>query len=247
MGYFDYQQGLIRRHLDQNGAWDSHLENCRRYILRSVDFFKAEKVTILGSGWLLDLPLAEILEKTKKVILIDIVHPPDVVKQVAEFGNVELIEADVTGGLIDEVWARVPGPGFFKMPLSLSDITVPEYVPGFDPGLVISLNLLTQLENLPLELIKKRAKVRKNELDNFIKEIQRKHLEFLSKFKSVMISDVEEIFTDKSGSVKTVRTLHADIPHGEFREEWTWNFDLNGSDYFNTTSVMKVVAITFGT
>ncbi len=246
MGYFDYQQGLIRRHLDQDGAWDSHLDHCRKYILRAVDLFNPEKVTILGSGWLLDLPLSEILEKTKKVILIDIIHPPDVISQVSAFKDVEIVEADVTGGLVEELWAALSGIHLVKRKISLSEIVVPEFKPGFDPGLIISLNLLTQLENLPLEYIRKQAKVEDNDLVGFRKEIQKKHLDFLIKFKSVMITDVEEIYSDRKAKTKTTPTLLAGIPAGNYREEWIWDFDLNGSDYYNTTSVMKVVAVTFG-
>ena len=246
LGYYDYQHGLIYRHLNQDGGWDRHLELCRNYILKAVDHFKPESVTILGSGWLLDLPLAELVEKTQKVILVDIIHPPAVASQVAGFQKVAIIEDDVTGGLINEVWTKTGKYGFFRKMKSLSEISIPEYIPEFDPGLVISLNLLTQMETLLLDHIKKKSKVKEDELDVFRKEIQEKHLCFLSKFKSVMITDVEEIFTGKNGSVKVIPTLRADIPEGALMEEWTWNFDLKGSDYYNNTSVMKVMAITFG-
>ena len=67
MGYYDYQSGLIYRHLNQESGWDSHLEKCRSYILRAIDKHKPGKVTVLGSGWLLELPIAEIVEKTGKI------------------------------------------------------------------------------------------------------------------------------------------------------------------------------------
>ena len=52
MGYYDYQNGLIYNHLNQEGGWDSHLDHCRNFINRALDYYKPEKVTVLGSGWL---------------------------------------------------------------------------------------------------------------------------------------------------------------------------------------------------
>ena len=106
MGYYNYQNGLIYHHINQEGGWGNHEEQCRRLIIKALDFYKPEKVTVLGSGWLLDLPLAELIERTQKVCLVDIVHPPDVIRQAGYFKNVELIEQDVTGGLIEEVWQK---------------------------------------------------------------------------------------------------------------------------------------------
>ena len=49
--------------------------------MKALDYYKPLNVTVLGSGWLLDLPLAEMLEKTEMIYLVDIVHPPEVVMQ----------------------------------------------------------------------------------------------------------------------------------------------------------------------
>src|SRR5664280_1782215 len=100
LGYYNYQNGLIYRLISQEDGWESHLENCRRVILKALEIYKPEKVTVLGSGWLLDLPFAELVERTKRICLVDIVHPPDVIRQVEAFRNVELIEQDITGCLL---------------------------------------------------------------------------------------------------------------------------------------------------
>jgi hypothetical protein len=34
-----------------------------------------------------------------------------------------------------------------------------------------------------------------------------------------------------------------DLPEGKHKEEWTWDFDLKGSDYYGKRSVLKVAAI----
>jgi hypothetical protein len=68
-------------------------------------------------------------------------------------------------------------------------------------------------------------------------------MEFISKYRSVLITDCEEIITGRSGNVNKVPTLLADIPSFSCREEWTWDFDLKGVDYYNSTSVMRVIAL----
>lgn len=245
MGYYNYQNGLIHRHVNQEGGWDYHLCKCREYILKAVEFFQPERITVLGSGWLLDLPLAEMLEKTGKITLVDIVHPPEVFEQAGSFSNVEIREEDVTGGLIREVWDRTGRCFFRKKIRNISEITVPSYNPDFDPGLVISLNILTQLENLPLEYMKKKSRIAGNDFLSFRRQVQESHIRFLEKHSSVLITDIEEIQKTKDGRTIVNPTLRTGILGGSSREEWTWDFDLRGSDYYNITSVMKVAAVTF--
>jgi len=244
MGYYDYQSGLIYRHLNQESGWDSHLERCRKYILKTIDNIKPRKVTVLGSGWLLELPVAEIVERTGKVSLIDIIHPPDVVSQAGEIANVELIESDVTGGLIEQVWKKISSYPFYRKADNLDGMIIPEYKPVSDPGLIISLNLITQLEVLPVRYLRKKAKINEDEMLMFRKEIQERHIDFLSKYNSVLITDYEEVITDRSGGITKIPTLLADLPKDAEREEWTWNFDLKGADYYNSRSVMHVIAVT---
>ena len=150
MGYYNYQQGLIYHRLREQSGWNSHLRNCRSFIARSLYFAKPSIVTVLGSGWLLDLPLKEIAEQVRQVNLVDIIHPPDVKKQITVFPNVTLREEDISGGLIGEVWSIAGKRLFFNKLKSLDAIRIREYSPQYDPGMVISLNLLTQLESLPL-------------------------------------------------------------------------------------------------
>jgi hypothetical protein len=243
LGYYDYQHGFIVRHINQDSGWNSHLEKCRDFILKALDVHKPEKVTVLGSGWLLELPLKEMLEKVNKVYLVDIIHPPEVVQQVSSLPGVELRSEDVSGGLIDEVWKKTSGIPFFRKLKSLDDILIPEYKPGYDPGMVISLNILTQLEILPVKQLLKKSSVREEEISAFRKMVQIKHIDFLKKYKSVLITDKAEVFNEKSGNVSEKQTVIADLPEGLYREEWTWDFDLLGSDYYDKRSVFKVEAI----
>lgn len=243
LGYYNYQHGFIVRHINQETGWDSHLEKCRNFILGALELYKPEKITVFGSGWLLELPLTEMLEKVSKICLIDIIHPPEVVKQVSNLPGVELRTEDISGGLINEVWQKTSGLLFFKKLKSIDDIQIYEYKFDSDPGMVISLNILTQLETLLVKYLMKKSKVEEAEILKFRKEIQDNHLNLLKKYNSVLITDVTEIFTDSYGNVSEQQSVIADLPEGKHKEEWTWDFDLKGSDYYGKRSVLKVAAI----
>jgi hypothetical protein len=243
MGYYNYQNGLIYHHVNQEGGWESHQKRCRSFIIIALELYKPEKVTVLGSAWLLELPLAEMIEQTGRVCLIDIIHPPDVISQVAGYKNVELIEQDITGGLIADVWQKVGEYPVFKKLKSLENIIIPEFKPDGDPGMVISLNILTQLESLLIDFLKKRSKIKEEEFDLFRTEIQRKHIDFLKKHRSVLITDYAEDISKRSGSVKSIPTLLTDLPPCKIKEEWTWNFDQTGADLYNSRSQFKIVGL----
>jgi hypothetical protein len=156
---------------------------------------------------------------------------------------VDLIEQDITGGLITEVWLKAGKYSLFKKLKSIADIVIPEFKPDGDPGMVISLNILTQLESLLIDFLKKRAKIKEEEFRLFKTEIQRKHIDFLRKHRSVLITDYAEVITNRSGKAMTVPTLVTDLPPSQLREEWTWNFDKTGGDLYNSKSQFKVVAL----
>jgi hypothetical protein len=243
MGYYNYQNGLISRHLNQEDSWAYHLDQSRKFIIKAIELYSPEKITVLGSGWLLDFPMAELAERTGKIYLIDIVHPPDVIKQVSIFNNIELIEQDVTGGLIGEVWQRWSNYTFFSRPQTLKNLIVPDYKSAADPGMVISLNILTQLESLIIDFIRKRSKIKEEEINIFRTEIQKKHIDFLNKHKSVLISDYAEVITNRLGSITTIPTLLANLPPYQLKEEWTWKFDQTGEDLYNCKSQFKVFGL----
>jgi hypothetical protein len=245
MGYYSYQSGLIYRHLGQEGGWDTHLERCRNYIISAAARFKPPAISIFGSGWLLDIPLAELAENTGIIYLVDIIHPPEVIEQVSSHSNVKLVEADITGGLVQEVWNKAGGFSLFRKSVPLASLRIPEFIPDFEPGLVISLNILTQLENLPVEVMKRKTKANISELEEFRRQIQQRHLDFLLKHQSVMITDFEEVSYSDKNETRTVATMLVKVDGGNEREEWTWDFDLKESDYYGSRSVMKVMAVTF--
>jgi len=117
--------------------------------------------------------------------------------------------------------------------------------PDFDPGLVISLNIITQLESLPVDYLRSKARISDEEYSRFRSEIQNRHLSFLKKHPFILISDIEEVFTDRKGLEEKIPTLLVELPAGRLSEQWTWDFDLKGVDNYTRRSVMNVTAMAY--
>lgn len=243
MGYYDYQYGLVFHHLNEKESWNSHLKNCRDFILKAIDFHVPSTVTVLGSGWLLDLPLREMADRVSRINLVDIVHPPEVRSQVSELKNVILKEEDISGGLIEEVWSVTRHRSFLNRLRNLDAITVPVYQPDYETGMIISLNILTQLESLPVKLLEKKSLAGDENFLTFRKAIQNNHILFMKEHNSVLITDITEVITERSGNIYEKQTLLTRLPEAVFREEWTWDFESGTSDYYKQKSLFKVLAI----
>jgi hypothetical protein len=238
MGYLADQRGIINRYLREQGGWDKHLNYCRDYIINKIKEHKPEKVTILGSGWLLDIPLAELSELTGRVTLVDIIHSVQVKHKVRPYKNVSLVEMDISGGLVKTIWQST-----IKGMATIDDIDIPVFNPGFDTGLVISVNLLTQLDNLLVDFVSKKSNADPSQLRIFQSCIQEKHIEFLESCPSILITDYIEYIYTHDELTTTNQLIFTRLPETERINKWDWDFDTSGSYYDGKKVVFKVLAL----
>jgi len=245
MDYYKYLNGLINRYSRQEGRWDAHLGSSRQFILKCIDYFRPETVTILGSGWLLDVPLSELASQVRQIFLVDIVHPPDVYAQTREMKNVELIEDDITGGISELLWEKYGRFRPFSPKPDIYSMEVPEYRFRFNPGLVISLNLMSQLAVLPVKLLERKGFKDEEKIAWLKMQIQERHLHLLQKHNAALITDILEVTTTSSGVIKDTKTILIDLPETSIREEWSWDFDLGNIDFNTRKSILKVIAMIF--
>ena len=89
----------MRRFLGEEGSWESHLQKTRHTILDEFNRINPKTVAVLGSGWLLDVPVKEIIEGGAKVRLIDIAHPQRIKHKFGSNPNIHLVDYDLTGGI----------------------------------------------------------------------------------------------------------------------------------------------------
>jgi hypothetical protein len=243
-GYYKNHHGIIRRYLSHAKEWAAHLENCQRYIQDWAKRQSARDVIILGSGWLLDVPVDELLEKFEQVFLVDLVHPRQVQRKFENKAGLHFIQADITGGLINKSGqARKALEGHADWPR-------PEYefLNELEPSrnALISLNILSQLA-FPITTFMKRAyKIKPGQETLANKYIQQQHLDLLKKYPSCLISDHEEIILKDRGNEKIINPLlNVNWPNGQHPESWTWDFDTRKTYYPDARRYLKVKACSF--
>jgi hypothetical protein len=229
MKFSSDQQGILNRYLGEGDNWESHLDKTRAFIVECLEQSGAETVALLGSGWLLDVPLDYLARRFRKIWLVDIVHPRQIVQKVSKMEHAELVEADLTGGAVRGVYDYAQqyrkGAGG-----SILDIPFQSALPGIRPDYVVSLNILNQLDMLLIDYLSRFMDIPGDEKRLFRRRIQEQHLKLLEPGRSCLISDTEERVLDRKGTLVSSRPLvFATLPEGRENREWTWTFDTRGA------------------
>jgi len=226
MGYFADQQGIMNRFIQNPGTWESHLANSSRYVLNFVMKNKPGKVAILGSGWLLDVPIKELAEFSSELILVDIHHPRQIRHKLKNYSNVVFLDYELTGGTAYEVYDMVKGAnkGIRK---DLKDIKCPGFKEELKADYFISLNILDQLDTVIIEYLQKFPGWPVEDVHVLRKNIQSAHINSLPKGRSCLITDIEEIAVNKKGEKKHSPLIYTTLPEPVNLKSWLWEFDNN--------------------
>lgn len=220
-GYLKEAIAIGARQKRLAGAWTPHLEQSQAVIRAAMDRCpRRGSALILGSGLLLDIPLADLSRQFEHVVLVDVVHLRAARRKAAEFANVTLLEEDVTGMAADfdfrvsSGWKGdpVPDPTAF---LDRSEV-----------DLVVSANLLGQLSIFPAAALQRRTRLAGDPLDDFCRAVVEAHLAYLRRFDAVvcLITEIERAALDKDGAVvqRHDALYGAELPDGGTQ----WNWDL---------------------
>ena len=240
LGYIKDQKGILNRYLREKEGWDVHLNKTRHFIINCLGDAENGKVAILGSGWLLDVPINELLEKFKQVNLYDIIHPNKIKNQFKKQLNINFIQTDLTGGLVNEIYAIVKGKT--KVDLNKLQPANDYDFSGYD--FVISLNLLNQLDILLKENLLKYGNYSREELNLFSKKIQENHVNILPKGKTCLITDYTEyLYDEKNRFVNSNELVFINFPESKKEDEWEWAFDTKMTYYPKRKTVFRVKAM----
>lgn len=244
MKYISDQQGIIERYLEEHEGWKLHLENTRSFIMDCVKKYTPESVIIMGSGWLLDVPLKELIPMCKRIYLADIWHPRQVRAMIQKYPNCSLVYTDLTGGAVKQVYDLVKSFRKTGNMESLRSISSSKPELPDKNSYMISLNILNQLDIILVDYIKRFIKYSDEEIREFRKQIQENHLAFLKPGQSCLIVDREEIVSDsKNQVVATKKPVYAELPEGKKRMEWKWSFDQGGAFNKGNKTEFNVIAI----
>lgn len=218
-----YQLGIYARYAREGDGWQSHIVHSKERILDFVSRHTLRSLTILGSGWLLDVPLRELAERCNKIVLVDRFHPRQAQSTAQQFDNVELIQCDVTGGL---ALLKPRKKNWDAYALAVNALA-PPMLPPTDA--VVSLNLLSQLA-MPIQERYDGA-IPPNIYSAAAASLEASHLALLARYpRWLLITDTEErhALLANGTPLPSVKTVETPLPPLQNPCSWEWQFDTKG-------------------
>jgi hypothetical protein len=246
MGFLRDQEGIMNRYLSEKGNWNEHLDNTKDFIAQSFTKQEIESVAILGSGWLLDVPIEKLITRFKHIYLVDIRHPRQIRRKFAALDHVELVEADLTGGAIEQVW-EISRKSDGRRAKDLPDMLhLKPPLTGISPDAFVSVNLLNQLDIILTDFLRDRGWFRDESPDAFRSLLQSFHLEWILQRPGCLVSDISELCTGKDGIESSTPLLYTSLPEGFRFRRWNWEFDTRGTYRHGFQTRMEVSAVEWG-
>ncbi|MFA5081700.1 MAG: hypothetical protein WC474_04040 [Hydrogenophilaceae bacterium] len=229
LGHLAESIAIAARHRRCRAAWAPHLAASRQTLLESARAAPGHRVAlVLGSGHLLDVPLAELAELFESVWLVDIVQPWSSRLAARRYANVRLIELDLT-----ECLHRLPEPP------PLPSIFLDE--PAID--WVASVSLLSQLANPPRRWLQTNRPDLDAEL--YGKALMARHLEWLASFRVpvCLLADIEQTRLDTRGEIAERQDYRPLLAGWQINAEWRWNLAPPGELANGETAFHRVAAL----
>lgn len=214
LGYAYASVACVARARRCAAQWAPHLENSRAAVRAAMaDCARTGTVVVLGAGPALDVPLAELAARFRRVVLADTAHPLPARLAARRLRNVELVPVDLTGladALADKRAATLPSPACVAF---LDDPTV---------DLVVSANVLSQLPLVPVAAAMKRWP--RTGAESLGRAIVEAHLAHLRGFRCpvLLLTDVvRAVFDADNRPVSQDDALFGvPLPEGS---EWEWD------------------------
>lgn len=245
MGMVKDQNGIIRRYINEQGAWNGHLNRTRQFIKGYLEQTKPKSAAILGSGWLLDIPVKYLAEELGKVVFCDLIHPRQIRHKYRNQDNFEFLEIDLTGGMVTEAYAmagsKSPDIYSLKAGLNMHKMHLPVEAEVF-----ISVNVLNQLDVLITDYLYGRKKIDNRGVTLLREKIQSDHIQLLRQKRGCLVTDCSEIAVDDNNrEISRKSLLYAGFPWDNIKEQWMWEFDTLKTYNSQHKTLREVVALNF--
>jgi len=238
MGYFADQQGIMKRYQGHHIGWEGHLAESRKYVMNFVKKNKPGKVAIMGSGWLLDVPIEELARFSSELILIDIHHPRQIKHKLRNSSNIVFLDYEISGGAAYEAYDLVKAGS-----RDLDKIKCRGFKADIEADYFVSLNILDQLDAIIIDYLQKFQSWPVEDINELRKKIQEAHINSLPKGRSCMIADIEELTENKEGVKKNKQLIFADLSRTKNLKNWLWEFDDSGDYNPGETTYFSVQAM----
>jgi hypothetical protein len=200
-------------------AWKPHLQQTQAVLRAAVERCPCRrKAVILGSGWLLDVPLEELAGAFAEVVLVDLVHPLATRRRAWRHANVRLLQADVTD-TVEAVYRCARRRG---TPLPRSQPRLFRDDPEID--LIASVNILSQLSYLPERYLLMAGVHSPEAVAAYARPVVEAHLEYLRSLPGVvaLVADVECLLVNRAGEVVESSSTVQGVPLPCPGREWIW-------------------------
>jgi hypothetical protein len=243
MGYFDDQSGIMRRYASERKNWDAHLQHTREFVVQAMQGKERHSAAVLGSGWLLDVPLEELSRHFEKVYLYDIRHPAKVRKQAKQLGNVELRVCDISCFALSAYrYAKQYRRRKSRPPITCILPQNALDMNGFD--FVFSCNILNQLDILLVDYLEQFFELSREETLLFRSNVQRYHIDLLPRHRSCLVADYEEItYTPDDREISRKTSVHHPITRRHDAQCWIWKFDTKMTYCEGKKTFFKVMGV----
>lgn len=218
-GYLKELIAIQARHRRCRIAWAPHLEASRAAILEAMTRCENRRHAIVyGSGLLLDVPLNALSDAFERVTLVDAAHLRSTRRTARRHGNVDCVEADLSGVAIGLLLGTAKGAD------RLPDPKPPAIAPKGNVDLVVSVNLLTQLPVTPLRFLDERLYLSADATGRYARTIMQAHLDHLNQLDAVccLIAEtaIEHVAADGTviDNIDPLRGIS--LPAAQHRWEW---------------------------
>lgn len=219
LGYLRESIGIRSRYRRCKAAWQPHLENSRSALLESLNACSSFRTALVfGSGPLLDIPLRKLASRFENVLLVDLVHLPEAQRAARRHANVRCISHDITG-FLEQLETLSPNNLDLPPPTCFLDNPTVDWV--------ASVNLLSQLPLLPLDVLRKRfPEVDETTLEEWSIRLMRQHLDYLAAFSApvCLLADMEQTAYGQNGKVIEHADFAARLGFGhKTLKQWRWD------------------------
>jgi hypothetical protein len=225
MGFPAEVAGVRARYLRRRADWAEHLQKTRDIILRGAERAKdRRKAVILGGGLLHDVPVAELADMFREVLLVDLIHPLSSRWATRKLRNVRHVTADVTETIATAY--RVAWDADKPLPKSEPKLLLDDPEVDF----TASVNLLSQLPCMPMSYLTRQGVHSKETIQTYSCDLIRAHLAYLARLPGhvALITDFERLKITPAGKTVERRDLFLGVPWPARGEEWEWKLAPSG-------------------
>lgn len=242
LGYLREAVAFASRARRCRSAWAPHFAACHRAVAASLAECEAGGTAlVLGSGLAAEFPLEALSARFERVVLVDMVHLPEVRRRAGKLGNVELCTHDLSGvaaGLAGD-WrdpaASLDGTGWTATLPAIEHI-----------NWALSCNLLSQLPLLPVARLRRLCpQIGDDELEAFGRRIMRRHLDaFLAlPAERCLIADGEQLLYDAGGRLAEHSDYRSTLGlDSHIHAEWSWQLAPSGELADGYSAIHKMIA-----